>query len=135
MKYELERDLNPIVEGKLPLPNFERKELADVMNNVAACGHSMLAKWGWAKGVEDNRNQWAMFFLMPSSMGDANRGMFDGSGYVVVYNSRYKQGPIAGAFAICKHEKQDAPGANHERGWHPGKCKKCGLDMTVDSSD
>jgi hypothetical protein len=136
-RYSLEADINPILEGKVPLPNFERQDVTQVMNNVAACGHSMLAKWGWATGHDsrDLHKQWAMFFLTPTAMGNANSGAFDGTGYVVVYNSRYKEGPIAGHFSICKHEKVDAPGANHSRGWHPGHCKKCGIDMTVDSGD
>jgi hypothetical protein len=135
-KYTLEEDLKPIITGEVSLPNFKQQDLAWMMGNVAACGHSMLAKWGWAKGHDprDLRKQWAMFFLMPTAMGDANGGSFDGTGYVVVYSSR-REGPIAGTFAICEHQKVDGPGANHSRGWHPGKCIKCGLDMTVDSSD
>lgn len=134
--YSLEADLLPIIEGKTRLPNFERLDLAETMNSIAAVGHSLLAKWGWAAGVGDfGSKQWAMYLLSPAAMGSANHGSFDGSGYVVIYNGRYKEGPIVGRFAICKHEKKASADANPSRGWHPGHCVKCGLDMTIDSGD
>jgi hypothetical protein len=42
---------------------------------------------------------------------------------------------VLGTFAICKHEKVEGAGADHQRGWHPGHCGKCGMDMSVDSGD
>lgn len=131
--YSLETDLMPIVDGDLPLPNFEPEELPRLANNIASGGHSLLAKWGWAK-LGGDRKQWAQFFLWPAAMGNANNGSFDGGGYVIVWSGR-KEGPIVGTFAICRHHKKDGAGANHQRGWHPGACEKCGLDMTVDSGD
>jgi hypothetical protein len=130
--YSLESDLLPIIEGTTALPNFLSEDLARTANNIASGGHSMLAKWGWA--LIDGRKQWAQFFLTPAAMGNANSGSLDGGGYVMVWSSR-KEGPITGTFAICRHDKQAAPGANPSRGWHPGRCVKCGLDMTIDSSD
>lgn len=128
--YSLENDLTPILEGEVDLPNFKAEPIDRVVNNVAAVGHGLLARWGWAR--HEGRKQWAMFFLSPSAMGNANHGSFDGGGYVMIYSGR---APITGRFAICEHEKKDAAGADHRRGWHPGQCTKCGLDMTVDSSD
>jgi hypothetical protein len=29
----------------------------------------------------------------------------------------------------------EGPNANHSRGWHPGWCGKCGVDMSIDSGD
>jgi hypothetical protein len=63
-------------------------------------------------------------------------GSCHGSG--IVAWTKWKDGAyraVAMRFAICQHTKVDGPGANHSRGWHPGACSKCGLDMTVDSGD
>lgn len=128
--YSLDDDLMPIVYGELALPNFEPGELARIANNIASGGHSMLARWGWAR--VDGRKQWAQFFLLPAAMGNANSGSFDGSGYVIIWAHN---APIVGTFAICRHQKKEGAGANHRRGWHPGSCEKCGLDMSVDSGD
>jgi hypothetical protein len=130
--YSLDIDLLPIVKGEVEVPNFEPADLARTVNNIAACGHSMLAQWGWAK-TEAGKN-WAQFFLTPAPMGNANIGSFDGAGYVMIYSSR-NEGPVVGRFAICKHEFKMGAGANPSRGWRPGSCTKCHLDMTVDSSD
>ena len=74
-----------------------------------------------------------MYFLT----GGANMsGGLDGSGYVIAYgNDKGGAAPITGRFAICKHEKISSPSAIPSRGWHPGHCGKCGLDMTIDSGD
>jgi|SRR5215831_2912971 len=37
-------------------------------------------------------------------------------------------------FAMCEHE-WDTSGANHQRGWHPCRCRKCNMDISVDSGD
>ena len=143
-RYTLDDDLLPIIEGKVPLPNTQEHDPMLFLSNLAAVGHSMTPKWGWSlrhEGRDAGRKQWTQFFLSPVSMG--GQGTFDGTGYAVIYGgSRYDQEtkknistPIVLRFGICKHEKGDAAGANHNRGWHPGSCKHCGLDMTVDSSD
>ena len=41
----------------------------------------------------------------------------------------------ATAFNAKKHEVIEGAGANHSRGWYPGHCGKCGLDMSFDSGD
>jgi hypothetical protein len=44
--------------------------------------------------------------------------------------------PSAWLLSICKHEVIDnSTPSGRMRGWHPAKCSKCGLDMSVDSSD
>lgn len=44
--------------------------------------------------------------------------------------------PSAWLLSICKHEVTDySTAAGRMRGWHPAKCLKCGLDLSVDSSD
>lgn len=131
-QYSLKDDLEPIITGDVTLPNFEVEEdLARTINNIASGGHSMLAKWGWAK-LPGGRKQWTQFFLTPSAMGNANYGAFDGGGYALIWD--YNK-PVVGTFAICRHKKVAGAGANPSRGWHPGRCEKCGLDMTVDSGD
>ena len=71
-------------------------------------------------------------------------GSRDGEGYVIWSAGRTEnprpEAPYAtvargGRFALCKHEKIEDPGADHRRGWHPGRCRLCGIDMTVDSGD
>lgn len=55
---------------------------------------------------------------------------FDGSGLVIC---RFPNAAIF-TFEMCEHE-WDESGANHSRGWHPARCKKCGFDASIDSGD
>lgn len=44
--------------------------------------------------------------------------------------------PTAWLLSICKHEIVDSSTPNgRQRGWHPARCSKCGIDLSVDSSD
>jgi hypothetical protein len=44
--------------------------------------------------------------------------------------------PSAWLLSICKHEIVDSSTPQGRmRGWHPARCSKCGLNMSVDSSD
>lgn len=123
-----EADYAPIIAGDVEIPNFEPVTPEYFCDALAAGGHSMIPKWGHAKG-ERSHKPWAHYFLTNySNMG----GGPDGSGYVCVYGSGK---PKVGRFAICKHQKVAAAGANPSRGWNPGACAKCGLDMTIDSGD
>lgn len=59
---------------------------------------------------------------------------WDGSGVLLEMHNSTK--PRVFKFALCKHEKtEDGHSPNHGRGWHPGHCRHCGLNMTVDSGD
>lgn len=127
--YSIDDDMMPIVKGDVALPNFEQKELGITVGNIASLGHSLVPKWGYAK-MPDGHKVWAQYFLTPGGMG----GYLDGGGYILLYANWPDHGR-AGTFAICRHEKVEGAGANHSRGWHPGRCGKCGLDMTVDSGD
>jgi hypothetical protein len=61
-------------------------------------------------------------------------GGWDGVGYVVTSHNT-DEGRVF-KFTMCKHEKtEEGHSPNHGRGWHPGHCKHCGMDMTVDSGD
>lgn len=126
MEYNFERDLQPIVTGDVELPNFERIDPDLVIQNIAACGHRMQPVWGHAK--IDGHKKWAQYFLFGAGMSSPPH-TYGGDGYVLVYPNH------VGQFACCKHEFELGAGANPRRGWHPGRCKKCGLDMSVDSGD
>lgn len=137
--YTIEDDFKQIVAGIVPLPNAEVVDPLLFLNNLAATGHSMQPHWGWAKLPDGSRGQWTQFFLTPAGMG----GRLDGGGYAVTYGgSRWDTAsksnvnmPIVQRFSICKHEQVLRGDANPQRGWNPGNCKHCGLDMTVDSGD
>lgn len=129
MKYTVE-SYDQIIKGEVDLPNFEPMTAEQFCDAIAAGGHSFIPKWGSCL-LKGRRGIWAQYFLSNySNMGDG----VDGSGYVCSYGGQSKNA-IIGRFAICKHEKKLAPGANQLRGWHPGACVKCGLDMTIDSGD
>lgn len=116
------------VKGDKALPHFKPMPYAEFLNRLAAGGHSMPSRFGYARlQGESGYTGWTMFFLNTTQ-----GGAIDGTGILVRYNNKE---PITGTFAICDHEKVDGHGANHSRGWHPGSCGKCGLNMTVDSSD
>jgi len=65
-------------------------------------------------------------------------GALDGTASALIYRPSWQAGkdiPRTVKFQICDHEVVEGAGANHQRGWHPARCKKCGLDMSVDSGD
>lgn len=135
--FSLEGDLGPVIKGDVPLPNVEDVDPMLFLNNLASVGHGWMPQWGYA--LIEGRKAWAYFYLTSAGMG----GALDGGGYAVIYRSpgydldtkRAVHKPRVVRFAICKHEKVASAGANPRRGWHPGACKHCGLDMTVDSGD
>lgn len=128
--FDLDKDLMPILKGKIELPNYEEVDLEDGVSWIAAggglvsVGNVMTAK---VPKSASNWGHWARYFMQKNQCGG-----YDGTGVVMFWDNG--KGRI-GIFAICKHEKTDGAGANHQKGWHPGYCKKCGLDMTVDSGD
>lgn len=111
-----------------PLPNAEDVDPLQFLNNLASGGHMWTPVWAYAKIDWSHQPQWTQFFLT-SFMGLND---FDGGGYAVTYGNPK---PSVKYFRICQHEVQDHPGANHSRGWHPGHCVKCGMNMTYDSGD
>lgn len=126
--YTFEGDLLPIIRGSVPLPNMEPIErdigAAILHYREMHCGDALM-------GVNSIKKWNARFFL---DYGQG--GQLYGSG--IVAWSEWKDGAYRAAgmkFAICKHEQKAEPGANPMRGWHPSRCVKCGLDMTIDSGD
>lgn len=124
--YSLEDDLMPIITGKAAVPNLKEIPLSDAVDNIAACyGPSLRGNVRLPSGGAT----WAHYFL-----DRGQGGGLEGSGLVIYYGG-YGKGGQAAKFAICEHTKVEGAGADHRRGWHPGSCSKCGLDMTVDSGD
>lgn len=121
-----EKQLASMIEGRMFLPNFE--EEANLSQAVAnwACLPIPETK-GLAKLAGDDYAHWARYLL-----GRTQGGQLDGTGWVMLYD--HGKGRI-GRFAICQHKKVAHAGANPMRGWHPGHCSECGLDLTVDSGD
>lgn len=112
-----------------PLPNPEPVEPLRFLNDLAARGHMMTPVWGYSWLPDESRQQWTQFFLLH----DANMGFgLGGGGYAVTYGMKE---PTVRQFRICRHEKVLHAGADPSRGWTPGHCKHCGVDMTIDSSD
>ncbi len=129
--YTLERDLLPIMKGEVALPNPEALDgdlaAAILHYNTMQSGRCVLLPGETSK-------KWNVSFFLDQGQG----GQLEGSGIVAWTmwdHEKRRTGSTGLRFAICKHTKVDGPGANHSRGWHPGKCSKCGLDMTVDSGD
>ena len=128
--FDLEQDFGPIFRGEAFLPNFKELPLDDGIG-VIASGSGLVTRPGSGpanvKIPGSAIKAWARYFLSTTQS-----GVFDGTGYVIWYS--HGKGRV-GTFAICKHVKVPGPGANPSRGWSPGHCSKCGVDMTVDSGD
>ena len=128
--YTLERDLLPIMRGAVALPNPEPIEgdLAATILHYAMQSNCCVLLPG------ESQKKWNVSFGLDHGQG----GQLEGSGIVAWSgwdNAKRAYCATGLRFAICKHTKVDDPGADHSRGWHPGRCSKCGLDMTVDSGD
>lgn len=115
--YEI-NDFEPIIKGEILPPNKEEMTHEAFLCAVSAGGHSLHPIWGWAR---DEYRKWTQFFLRVS----------EGRGYGVSYPSETYR------FTLCVHEKVLRPtdNPNHIRGWDPGVCRLCGMDMDVDSGD
>lgn len=120
--------LEPYVLGKLPWPVFEELPLEQVVNAIACSGGVSVSSVCRFKPQGAEHSNWARYFFW-----HGQGGQNYGQAYVLIYGANTK--PKAGMVYICKHEVQVDADARPERGWHPGRCRKCGLDMTVDSGD
>jgi len=125
-RYTLDDDLMPIVNGKVEVPNAKAVE-GDV---GAAILHYREMHSG--RALLGGRTEWGARFFLDYGQG----GGLQGTG--IVAWTAWKDGACratAMKFAICDHAPVEGAGANHSRGWHPARCSKCGLDMSVDSGD
>ena len=118
-------ELQPYLDGKSPWPHVKEIVLGKAANMIASSYHEM---WrGRYSGPDGKSNAWAAYFPMRTQGGGLT------GGFVCLY-----YGPNYGKaveVTVCVHVKASGANANHQRGWHPGYCKLCGLDMTVDSGD
>jgi hypothetical protein len=129
--YTLETDLMPIMKGDVPLPNPEPIE-GDLASTILYYNSMQSGRCVLLPG--ETNKKWNVSFFLDHGQG----GQLEGSGVVAWTtwdNEKRAPGATGLRFAICKHTKVEGAGANHSRGWHPGHCSKCGLDMTVDSGD
>ncbi|CAN7381323.1 hypothetical protein LJR220_003392 [Bradyrhizobium sp. LjRoot220] len=125
--YSMVDDLQPILDGKQPVPNAT----SVVIDAGATILHYREMHCGTAL-FPDGKKQWSARFFLDYGQG----GGLYGSG--VVAWVEWKDGAyraVAMKFAICDHKPVAGPGANPSRGWRPASCEKCGLDMSVDSGD
>jgi hypothetical protein len=157
-QYTLEIDFAALFAGKVVLPNFEPIAHWEALR--ASMGYGRTVEEYQPEGktfkqhttarlpgsVLDPATYWQDPAGRPSGraiyhLNCGQGGGLTGEGVVVVDVAglvKYRAIPesiIAGRFTFCKHEKVEGAGANHSRGWHPGYCDKCGLDMSVDSGD
>lgn len=119
-RYTVE-DFNSVVKGEVDIPNSEPIEHELFIRNIAAIGHRLTPIWGLSLRDGLSTKEWTQFFL----------AVDEGWGYAAAYPANTLK------FALCKHEKALGPHdhPNHIRGWHPGVCRLCGLNMSVDSGD
>lgn len=137
-RWVVEEDLKPYMHPLTPwnkqlvLPNLE--EILDPKKAlVALAGSRAYPKFydsGFKLPKPSGYSTYAKLFLHANSDGSA----WDGSGLVLTHHNT-DVGRVF-KFALCVHEKtEEGHNPNHGRGWHPGHCVKCGMDMTVDSGD
>lgn len=141
--YDLETDMKPRIH-KGVWEHAEPCDLLMAVNNITM-GGTWVTYGGWFRKPDtpaNGTNKWARYFLTTNQGGGLT-----GEALVFVYGSGgywdrskpdewFGTKPCAFRVAICKHEKVGSGSREDEqRGWHPGKCRLCGLDMTVDSGD
>jgi hypothetical protein len=116
------------------LPNLEEIiEPADALFQIAVTNALDDAPYNLAfKMPGEHYATYCKVFLRSTPMG--SRKSWDGSGVLLTMHNSTK--PRVFKFALCKHEKtEEGHRPNQGRGWHPGHCKHCGMDLTVDSGD
>lgn len=121
------------LSGRAVLPNLKAMEVEDGLSTIASAASMICRQWISTvrlPGFKSNWGTWARTFL-----GTTQGGVLDGTGVLIAYRRYMQPGPQIFRFALCEHRKQVGPGANPMRGWHPGHCIRCGLNMSVDSSD
>lgn len=130
----LPEDFDAICAGGY-LPNAVEVSAGEMLNHIAA--HRFVERHGNGLHPGASYKSWAHFFLI-----DGRGGGLTGEGFAVIYNGQWNaetkayDGGKAYRFAICKHETVGTGTPEQaQRGWHPGHCRLCGLDMTVDSGD
>lgn len=121
----------PILTGTVPLPNptICKGSALEMMSGILSA--TVFATPVGRMMDSEGKTYQARYFLQ-SNQG----GQLTGEGWVLwsYFHQGYSHTAFS-AFAVCVHERVSGEGGNPMRGWHPGRCGLCGLDMTVDSSD
>lgn len=111
-----------IVAGERNLPNEMAISADQAVERISTFNYTVIR--GHVRGA-DGHKIWATYFL-----GAPLDHPQDGGGMVLYYPGK------AAVFAVCNHQKtEEGHRPNHMRGWHPGHCALCGIDMSVDSGD
>lgn len=124
--------------GHARLPNSKPMDTETVLERIA-CGGSLTAPYGVSHTRLPHHSAkgwpgWSRVFISHTQ-----GGAFDGRGYVIAYKgARSFEGKgfnRAYSFALCDHDVSVGRNARPSRGWHPAHCKRCGLNLSVDSGD
>lgn len=119
--------------GRARLPNLVAVDTLDGLRTITSWGGAM-ARPGLVSVALPGKlyTSWARVFL-----GLTQGQQLDGRGYLI---ANQREGDCEGRgpvwrFDLCLHAVEVGAGANHSRGWHPARCTRCGLDLSVDSGD
>lgn len=128
--FDLKTELIPRIQGTLPWEHIEPADLAQMLSNISSCaGWSAYPDIGYVTKPGESSGSWARFFLHLTQMDG-----YSGEVHALVYENGAM--PSAWRLRICDHEVKDSSTPEGRmRGWHPAKCLKCGLNLSVDSSD
>lgn len=122
-------DFAPFIGAKGPIPNFKYESTDHVIRIIASCGGYAAPSGPVLLMIPESRSGHYGRVFLHQTQG----GAYDGTGLMI-----WCDGPdatFAARFAICEHKFVPGPGGNPRRGYNPGACGKCGLDMTVNSGD
>lgn len=142
MRYDLKEHLEPRMSGAVPWGHIEPMDVLRAINHISL-GGSWMTYGGWFLRPDRKLNKdWARYFPLTNQgggyTGEALVFVYGGGGYwkKEVPGEWVGTKPEVFRVAICKHEKEGSGTQDQERrGYHPGRCKHCGLDMSVDSGD
>lgn len=135
--YKIEEDLKPYLHPLQPwgqqavLPNLEEiTDPTEALKHIS-WSHANIDYYNAAVMLPGKQYPtYCKLFTNPTPMGGTKS--WDGSGLIM---TKDWPTPRVFKFALCQHKKRASPDARPDRGWHPGICEKCGMDMTVDSGD
>lgn len=133
--FDFKTEIMPRAQGAIPWENVEPADLTWLCSNIAACaGWAAYSGIAWVQKPGADRSAWARIFLSQTQGGG-----YTGEAHALVWESGTGRGPSmpsAWKLSICKHEVIDtSTPEGRRRGDHRAHCSKCGLDLSVDSSD
>jgi hypothetical protein len=123
--------LKPYLDGDEPWP--EMRELAAMPASLGVLIGASITPLPHIRGIRNSEGRYnaARYFLVHTQ-----GGAYTGEAYVLF--SHWHQGYPKMRFIkvmACAHDPVSRGTREQQmRGWHPSKCSKCGLDMSVDSS-